>query len=82
MNDKQGMQDNLANWAAWLRQHKLVDVALMGLQIIEMWGFAGEQLIWALMPFVNRQNQTVLRDLIEHPESLQQLKLYLAEGGD
>lgn len=82
MNDKQDVQNSLVNWAAWLRQRKLVGLALTGLQAIQLWGFAGEQLGWAIMPFLNLQSQIVLKDIIEHPESLQQLKLYLVEGDD
>lgn len=82
LNDKQDVQNSLANWASWLRQRKLVGLALTGLQVLELWRFAGEQLGWAIMPFLNPQSQIALKDIIEHPESLQELKLYLAEGDD
>jgi hypothetical protein len=71
--------EQIAQWAAAIRERGLADVALPFLNVLQVWGFLGGQMLWMLAPFFG-ENLALFAEALEQPETLRQLEDYLRAG--
>ncbi len=72
-------QKDLERWARALQQRGLANVAVFALDILQVWGFVGGQLLWMLDPFWGNDQLGTLAEVLEQPEALRNLQAYLLE---
>jgi len=70
----------LEQWVDALRLRKLDDVAHLFVNLLQIWGFAGSQLLWMLAPFVGDATVTPLAETLEDPHALEALHARITEG--
>jgi len=73
-------QEKMRCWAAAIRNRGLVELVVPLLDVLQVWGFVGGQLLWMLTPFFGERALTPLAEAIEQPETIQQFQQYLSEG--
>ena len=69
----------IKQWAQFIQERKLSAIAIPMLDILQVWGFVGEQFLWMLTPFLGEQKLAPYVQALERPENLQQLQRYLIE---
>jgi hypothetical protein len=69
----------LKRWARTLQQYGLANIAVLALDVLQVWGFVGGQLLWMLEPFWQNDGLTTLAETLEQPEALRDLQAYLLE---
>ncbi|MBN1873326.1 MAG: hypothetical protein JXA33_03780 [Anaerolineae bacterium] len=79
MEDKRVPSAQLARWVTAIREYGLVDVALPFLDVLQVWGFVGGQVLWMLAPFFG-ERLAPLAEALEQPEILRQLEDDLRAG--
>lgn len=70
----------LIQWVEALRARNLDGLALVFISVLQVWGYAGGQLLWMLAPFLGDATVTPLAQALEDPEALQALRAHIAEG--
>ena len=70
----------LTQWVDALRARKLDDLAHLFIRGLQVWGYAGGQLLWMLAPFLGDATVTPLAQALEDPEALEALHTRIAEG--
>ena len=70
----------LTRWVDALRERKLDDLAHLSIRVLQVWGYAGGQLLWMLAPFLGEAAVTPLARALEDPEALEILHARIAEG--
>ncbi len=70
---------NIQHWATRINTSGLTDIAIPLLDILQVWGFVGAQLMWMATPLFGSKI-TRLAETLEQPETLQQLQQYLLDG--
>jgi len=70
----------LLQWVDALRARKLDDLAHIVIRVLQVWGYAGGQLLWMLAPFLGDATVTPLAQALEDPEVLEALHARIAEG--
>lgn len=73
------LSDRIARWATVIRERGLVDVALPVLDVLQVWGFVGGQLLWMLAPFFG-ERLAPFAEALEQPETLRYLQDNLRAG--
>ena len=73
MEYEQVPPEQIARWAAAIRERGLADVALPVLNVLQVWGFVGGQMLWMLAPFFG-ESLTTFAEALEQPETLRQLE--------
>jgi len=71
--------ERIARWATVIRERGLADVALPFLDVLQVWGFVGGQLLWMLAPFLG-ERLAPFAEALEQPETLRQLEDNLRAG--
>jgi len=71
--------EQIAQWANAIRERGLADVALPFLNVLQMWGFVGGQMLWMLAPFFG-ESLASFAEALEQPETLRQLENNLRAG--
>ena len=71
--------ERIARWATAIRERGLADVALPFLNVLQVWGFAGGQMLWMLAPFFG-EGLAPFAEALEQPETLRQLEDFLRAG--
>ena len=71
--------EQIARWATAIRERGLVDVALPFLNVLQVWGFLGGQMLWMLAPFFG-ESLAPFAEALEEPETLRRLEDYLRAG--
>ncbi len=74
-----GQSKDLEKWARALQQRGLANVAVLALDLLQVWGFVGGQLLWMLEPFWGNDALATLAEMLEQPETLRNLQEYLLE---
>ncbi|HOT92280.1 MAG TPA: hypothetical protein PLJ78_13850 [Anaerolineae bacterium] len=69
----------IEQWAAAIRARGLADVAIPLLDVLQVWGFVGSQILWMAAPFMGRQKLAPLAEALEEPETLRHLQHCLRE---
>ena len=67
-------------WTAAIQARGLADVAIPLLDVLQIWGFVGGQILWMLAPFVGKHTLAPFAEALEEPETLRQLQCRLREG--
>ena len=70
----------LITWSEKLRDRGLGDLALWLIDVLQVWGFAGGQLLWMLSPFVGEDTLAPWARTLEQPERLESVRDSLLEG--
>ena len=70
----------LLQWVDALRARKLDDLAHIVIRVLQVWGYAGGQLLWMLAPFLGDATVTPLAQALEDPEVLEALHARIGEG--
>ena len=70
----------LQQWATAIRERGLVDVVIPVLDVLQMWGFVGGQLLWMIAPFVGEEKLSPLAEALESPDAWLAFRQYLSEG--
>ena len=55
-------------------------VAHLFVNLLQIWGFAGSQLLWMLAPFVGDAHRDPARRTLEDPQALEALHARITEG--
>lgn len=71
----------IKHWADTIQARGLADIAVLLSAALEVWGFAGGQVLWMLAPFVGEQTVAPYALALEQPEVWHQLQHYLMEEG-
>jgi len=79
MEHERGLSEQVARWATVIRERGLTDVALPFLDVLQVWGFVGGQMLWMLAPFFG-ENLVPFAEALEQPEVLRQLEDSLRAG--
>lgn len=79
MEYEQVPSERVARWATTIREHGLADVALPFLNVLQVWGFVGGQILWMLAPFFG-ESLAPFAEALEQPETLRQLEDHLRAG--
>lgn len=66
--------------AMTIRERGLVDLVLPLLDVLQVWGFVGGQVLWMVTPFFGERTLAPIAEAIEQPEMIQQFRQYLFEG--
>jgi hypothetical protein len=74
-----GQTGELERWARALQRRGLANIAVMALDVLQVWGFVGGQLLWMLAPFWGNSTLTTLAETLEQPEALRDLQKSLLE---
>lgn len=69
----------IEQWAAAIHTRGLADVAIPLLDVLQIWGFVGGQILWMLAPFFG-ERLAPLAEALEQPETLRQLQDSLRAG--
>jgi hypothetical protein len=67
-------------WCEKLRDRGLEDLALWMLDVLQVWGFVGGQLLWMVSPFFDEASLAPLARTLEQPERLESIRDCLLEG--
>ena len=67
-------------WCEKLRDRGLEDLALWMLDVLQVWGFVGGQLLWMVSPFFDEASLAPLARTLEQPERLESIRNCLLEG--
>lgn len=70
----------IERWAAAIQERGLADVAIPLLDVLQIWGFVGGQVLWMLAPFVGKQTLAPFAAALEEPETLRRLQRCLREA--
>jgi len=70
----------LERWVDALHARKLDDLAHLFVNFLQIWGYAGSQLLWMLAPFVGDTTVTPLAEALEDPQTLNALHARITEG--
>jgi hypothetical protein len=71
--------ERVVRWATTIRERGLTDVALPFLDVLQVWGFVGGQMLWMLAPFFGK-SLAPFAEALEQPEMLRQLEDNLRAG--
>jgi hypothetical protein len=71
--------ERIARWAAAIRERGLADVAIPFLDVLQVWGFLGGQMLWMLAPLFG-ESLAPFAEALEQPETLRQLEDYIRAG--
>lgn len=80
MERKASLPAPLIQWVDALRERELDDLAHLSIRVLQIWGYAGSQLLWMLAPVLGSTNVTPLAQALEDPEALDALHAYIAKG--
>lgn len=67
----------LTRWANQLEVRGLTPIAIPLLDVLQVWGFVGGQLLWMLAPLVGQSTLAPLAEALEEPEALSELQAHL-----
>lgn len=67
-------------WCEKLRDRGLEDLALWMLDVLQVWGFVGGQLLWMVSPLFDEASLAPLARTLEQPERLESIRDCLLEG--
>jgi hypothetical protein len=70
----------LIRWVDALRERELNDLAHLFVRVLQIWGYAGGQVLWMLAPFLGEAAVTPFAHTLEDPEALEALHARIAEG--
>jgi hypothetical protein len=70
----------LTRLADHLRAHGLGDIAGSAVDLLQVWGFVGSQILWMAMPLIDRATFAPVAATLEDPDALAALRTYLVEG--
>ena len=79
MEYEQVPSGQIAQWATVIRERGLADVAIPFLEVLQVWGFVGGQMLWMLAPFFG-ESLAPFAEALEQPETLRQLEDNLRAG--
>ncbi len=80
MSEQQLQPIDWAHWATTLRHCGLADLAIPFLDLLQVWGFVGSQMLWMLTPFWDTPALPALAETLEQPEILRDFQRRLLEG--
>ena len=80
MSWERSLESDVAYWAEALERRGLADLTLPFLEVLQVWGLAAAQLVWMLVPLVERSDLSALALILEQPEGMQMLRERLLEG--
>lgn len=63
-----------------LKRRGLENLALWLVDLLQVWGFVGGQLLWMVSPFFGEASLAPLARTLEQPERLEGVRDYLLEG--
>ncbi|MFP4396326.1 MAG: hypothetical protein ACLFTI_13800 [Anaerolineales bacterium] len=69
----------LTRWADQLEARGLTPIAIPLLDLLQVWGFIGGQLLWMLAPLFGQSTLAPLAETLEEPEALGALQAQLIE---
>lgn len=72
--------EKMQRWALEIRTRGLVDVVIPFLDVLQVWGFVGGQLLWMAVPFFGESALAPIAEVLEQPETIRQFQQYLLEG--
>ena len=72
--------EKMQHWALAIRAHGLVDFVVPLLDVLQVWGFVGGQLLWMAAPFFGERTLAPVAEALEQPETIRQFQRYLLEG--
>ena len=58
----------LKRWAAAIRAYRWETVAVLLLDVFQVWGFIGGQFLWMLSPFFGKETLAPYAEFLEQPE--------------
>ncbi len=67
----------LTRWANQLEARGLTPIAIPLLDVLQVWGFVGGQLLWMLAPLFGQSSLASLAEILEEPETLGELQAQL-----
>ncbi len=67
-------------WFEKLKHRGLGGLALWILDILQVWGFVGGQLLWMVSPFFGEAALAPFAQMLEQPERLDRVRDHLLEG--
>ena len=67
----------LTHWANQLEARGLTPIAIPLLDVLQVWGFVGGQLLWMLAPLFGQSSLASLAEILEEPEMLGELQAQL-----
>ena len=67
----------LTRWANQLEARGLTSIAIPLLDVLQVWGFVGGQLLWMLAPLLGQSTLAPLAEVLEEPEALGELQAEL-----
>ena len=70
----------LTRLADHLRARGLGDIASSAVDVLQVWGFVGSQILWMAMPLIDEVTFAPVAAALEDPEALAALRAYLVEG--
>jgi len=70
----------LMRWADHLRARGLGDVASVAVDLLQVWGFVGSQILWMVTPLFGSETLAPVAESLEDPDALAALRTYLVEG--
>jgi hypothetical protein len=66
--------------AGTIKEQGLASLVIPLLDVLQVWGFVGSQLLWMAAPLIGGTSTTMLAEIMEEPGALQRLQHYLLEG--
>lgn len=63
-----------------IKEQGLASLVIPLLDVLQVWGFVGSQLLWMAAPLIGGTSTTMLAEIMEEPGALQRLQQYLLEG--
>lgn len=70
----------MIRWADGLRSRGLEDLGLVLVEVLQVWGFVGGQVLWMLSPLLGEAAVAPIAEALETPETLEQMRVYIAHG--
>ncbi|MBN1260069.1 MAG: hypothetical protein JXB35_05260 [Anaerolineae bacterium] len=80
MKDTPLLDSHAQQWAEALERNGLASFAIPLLDVLQVWGFVGAQLLWMIQPLLDDSAIEDLAMLLERPETLRLLQKRLIEG--
>ena len=72
--------DKMRRWATAIRERGLADLMIPLLDVLQVWGFVGGQVLWMITPFFGERTLAPIAEALEQPETIRQFQHYLFEG--
>ena len=70
---------DIQRWAVQVRASGWVDLAIPLLDVLQVWGFVGAQVMWMMTPLLGTKLAR-FAEALEQPETLQHLQQCLMDG--